>query len=132
VALEGARAWQSQAEEKAQEEEGLRTTLASKAAALAAVNEQLGREGAARQQAETQLPQEQAALAEAWAALEREHLAREEALGQLQQEHTALEGAQAALKQRKDEVLRLNRELVQISILHEDLRQPQGAGGHSP
>jgi hypothetical protein len=50
-------------------------------------------------------------------------LAREEALGQLQQERTALEGAPATLKQREDEVSRLNGELVQISISHEDLRQ---------
>jgi hypothetical protein len=55
AALEGARAWQSQAEQKAKEAEGLRTTLASKAAALAAVEEKLRREGATRQQAETQL-----------------------------------------------------------------------------
>jgi hypothetical protein len=44
-------------------------------------------------------------------------------LGRLQQERTALEGAQAAFKQREDEVSRLNGELVQISISHEDLRQ---------
>jgi hypothetical protein len=50
-------------------------------------------------------------------------LAREEVLGRLQQERTALEGAQAALKQREDEVSRLNGELVQLSISHEDLRQ---------
>jgi predicted nucleic acid-binding Zn-ribbon protein len=50
-------------------------------------------------------------------------LAWEEALGRLQQERTTLEGAQAALKQREDEVSRLNGELVQISISHEDLRQ---------
>jgi hypothetical protein len=50
-------------------------------------------------------------------------LAREEALGQLQLESTALEGAQATLKQREDEVSRLNGELVQISISHEDLCQ---------
>jgi chromosome segregation ATPase len=121
--LEGARARESQAEEKAKEAEGLRAALASKAAALAAAEEQLRQEGAARQQAETQLQQEQTALAEAQAALERERLAREEALGQLQQERTALEGAQATLKQREDEVSRLNGELVQISILHKDLRQ---------
>jgi hypothetical protein len=48
---------------------------------------------------------------------------REEAQGQLQLECTALEGAQATLKQRDDDVSRLNRELVQLSILHEDLRQ---------
>jgi chromosome segregation ATPase len=112
AALEGARAWQSQAEEKAKEAERLRTTLASKANTLATAEEQLRQEGAARQQAETQLQQEQAALAEARAALERERLAREEALGQLQQERAALEGVQATLKQREDEVLRLNRELV--------------------
>jgi hypothetical protein len=50
-------------------------------------------------------------------------LAREEALGRLQQERTALEGAQAALKQREDEASKLKRELVQLSISHEDLRQ---------
>jgi chromosome segregation ATPase len=123
AALEGARAWQSQAEENAKKAEGLRTVLASKAAALTAAEEQLRQEGAARQQAETQLQQDLAALAEARAALERERLVREEALGWLQQERTALEGAQAALKQREDEVSRLNGELVQINISHEDLRQ---------
>jgi chromosome segregation ATPase len=123
VALEGARAWQIQAEEKATEAEGLRTTLADRVATLITVKEQLRLEGAARQQAETQLLQEQAALAEAQAELEWERLVREEALGQLQQERTTLDGAQAALKQREDEVSRLNGELVQISISHEDLRQ---------
>jgi predicted nucleic acid-binding Zn-ribbon protein len=49
-------------------------------------------------------------------------LAREEALGRLQQERTALEGAQAALKQREAEASKLKRELVQLSISHEDLR----------
>jgi septal ring factor EnvC (AmiA/AmiB activator) len=44
-------------------------------------------------------------------------------VGQLQQERTALEGAQAALKEREDEMSRLNGELVQISISHEDLCQ---------
>jgi hypothetical protein len=63
AALEGARVWQSQTEEKAREVEGLRTTLVSKADALAAAEEQLRQEGAARHQAETQLQQEQAALA---------------------------------------------------------------------
>jgi hypothetical protein len=53
--------------------------------------------------------------------LKQERLAREEALAQLQQERTALEGAQATLKQREDEVASLNRELVPISISHEDL-----------
>jgi predicted RNase H-like nuclease (RuvC/YqgF family) len=50
-------------------------------------------------------------------------LAREEALGRLQQERTALEGAQAALKQREDEASKFNRELVQLNISHENLRQ---------
>jgi transposase len=47
-------------------------------------------------------------------------MAREEALGQLQRERAALEEARATLKQ---QVSRLNGELVQISISHEDLRQ---------
>jgi hypothetical protein len=49
-------------------------------------------------------------------------LAREEALGRPQQEHTTLEGVQATLKQREDEALKLNGDLVQLSVLHEDLR----------
>jgi hypothetical protein len=82
AALEGVRSWQSQAEKKAKEADGLRTTLASKADALAATEEQLRQEGAAHQWAETELHQEQATLAEARAALEWEHLEREEAQGQ--------------------------------------------------
>jgi chromosome segregation ATPase len=68
VTLEGVQAWQSQAE-------GLRTTLADKAAALTTAEEQLRQEQAAHQQAETQLQQERAALTDERAALEREHLA---------------------------------------------------------
>jgi hypothetical protein len=47
AALKGARAWQSQAEERAKEAEGLRTTLAEKAAVLAVAEEQLRQEQAA-------------------------------------------------------------------------------------
>jgi exonuclease VII small subunit len=50
-------------------------------------------------------------------------MAREEALGQLQRERAALKEARATLKQREEEVSKLNGELVQISISHEDLRQ---------
>jgi predicted nuclease with TOPRIM domain len=50
-------------------------------------------------------------------------MAREEALGRLQQKRSTLEEARAALKKQKDEVSRLNGELVQISISHEDHRQ---------
>jgi hypothetical protein len=39
--LEGARSWQSQAEEKAKEAELLRTSLADKAASLASTEERL-------------------------------------------------------------------------------------------
>jgi hypothetical protein len=53
--LEGARAWQSQAEEKAKEAEELRTSLADKAASLTTTEEQLRQERVARQQAEAQL-----------------------------------------------------------------------------
>jgi chromosome segregation ATPase len=123
AALEGAGAWKSQAEERAKEAEELRASLANKAAAVIMAKEQLRQERVARQEAEGQLQQERAALAEAWAMLERERLAREEALGRLQQERAALEGAQAALKRRKDEASKLNGELVQLSISHEDLCQ---------
>jgi chromosome segregation ATPase len=121
--LEGACAWQSQAEEKANEAEELRTSLADKASSLASTEEQLRQERVTRQQAEAQLQQDWTTLAEAWDALEREHLAREEAQGRLQHGCAALEGAQATLKQRDEEVLRLNRELTQLSVSHEDLRQ---------
>jgi hypothetical protein len=52
VALEGACAWRSQAEERAKEAEGLRTSLADKAAALATTEDRLRQEQVARQQAE--------------------------------------------------------------------------------
>jgi chromosome segregation ATPase len=122
AALEGARAWQSQAEEKAKEAEGLKTSLADKAVVLATAKEQLRQEQDAYQQAEAQLQQERAALVEA-RAHERELLAREEALGRLQQEHTTLEGAQATLKQREDEASKLNGELVQLNVSPADTRQ---------
>jgi hypothetical protein len=47
--LEGARSWQSQAEEKAKEAEQLRANLADKVASLATVEEQLQQEQSARQ-----------------------------------------------------------------------------------
>jgi hypothetical protein len=50
-------------------------------------------------------------------------MAREEALGQLQRERTALEEARASLKKQEQEVSRLNGELVQLNISHEDQRQ---------
>jgi chromosome segregation ATPase len=81
--LEGARAWQSQAEERAKEAEGLRTSLANKVAALSTTGEQLRQEQVARQRVEAQLQQKRTALAEARAALKRERLGREEAQGQL-------------------------------------------------
>jgi hypothetical protein len=121
--LEGVRSWQSQAEEKAKEAELLRASLADKAASLASTEERLQREQDARQQAGAQLQQERAALADARVALECERLAREEAEGQLQLERATLEGAQATLKQRDEEISRLNGELTQISVSHEDLRQ---------
>jgi hypothetical protein len=53
--LEGARAWQSQAEERSKEAEELRTSLVDQAASLATMEEQLRQERVARQQAEAQL-----------------------------------------------------------------------------
>jgi chromosome segregation ATPase len=107
-----------------EETEGLKTVLADKAVTLTAAEKQLRQERAARQEVEGQLQQERAALVEARAALEQERMAREEALGHLQRERAALEGAWATLKQEEEEeVSRINGELVQISILHEDLRK---------
>jgi chromosome segregation ATPase len=56
--LEGARAWQSQAEKRAKEAEEVRTSLADKAASLATTEKPLWQERVARQQAEAQLQQE--------------------------------------------------------------------------
>jgi chromosome segregation ATPase len=53
--LEGARSWQSQAEEKAKEAEQLRVELAKRATALATAEGQLQQEQSARQQAEAGL-----------------------------------------------------------------------------
>jgi hypothetical protein len=121
--LEKARSWQGQAEERAREAEELKASLADKAAAVVAAEEQLRQERAARQEAESQLQQERAAHIEARAALERERLAREEALGQLQQERAALEGARASLKEQEDDVSKLDGELIVLSISHEDQRR---------
>jgi chromosome segregation ATPase len=118
-----ARAQLQQGRTALEETEGLKTALADKAAALTAAEEQLRQGRAARQEAEGQLQQEWVDLVEARAALEQEHMAQEEALGQLQRERAALEEAWVTLKQQQEEVTRLNGELVQISISHEDLRQ---------
>jgi chromosome segregation ATPase len=77
--LEGARAWRSEAEEKAKEVKQLRTNLADKTVSLTSTEEQLRQERDACQQTEAQLQQERTAFAEARATLERERLAREEA-----------------------------------------------------
>jgi hypothetical protein len=50
-------------------------------------------------------------------------MARKEAQGQLQREHAALEKAQATLKLQDEDVMRLNRELAQLSVSYEDQRQ---------
>jgi hypothetical protein len=87
------------------------------------MEEQLRQEQGAHQQAEAQLQQVRTILAEAQAALERECMAREQAQGLHQQERAALEKAQATLKVWDDEVMRLNRELNQLSVSYEDQRQ---------
>jgi hypothetical protein len=84
----------------------LKAALAAKAAA---VEEQLRLERAARRDAESQLQQERAAFVDARAALEREH--------------AALEGARTSLKKREDEVLKLDGELIALSISNEDQRR---------
>jgi hypothetical protein len=105
----------SQAEERAREAEGrakeaeeLKAALAAKAAAVT-VEGQLQQERAAHQGAEGQLQQERATLVEARTALEREH--------------AALEVAQASLKEREDEVLKLDGELITLSMSNEDQRR---------
>jgi chromosome segregation ATPase len=98
-----------EAEQRAKEAEELKATLAAKAAAIVAAEEQLRQERAARQEAEGQLQQERAALVDARTALEREH--------------AALERVQASLKEREDEVSKLDGELIALSISNEDQRR---------
>jgi regulator of replication initiation timing len=97
--LQEAQAQQSQAEErarvaeqKAKEAVELRATLNAKVAALVTAEEQLRQERAARQEAE----------------------------GQLQQERTARETAQKSLEERDADVLRLDGELIALSIANVD------------
>jgi predicted nucleic acid-binding Zn-ribbon protein len=107
--LRGARAQQSQAEEraraleqKAKEADDLKAALDAKAAALAVAENLLLQEHTARQGAEGQLQQERAALADARSALEQERVARE--------------AAQKSLEGRNAEFSKLEGELVVLSI----------------
>jgi chromosome segregation ATPase len=98
------RAWE--AEQRAKEAEELKAALAAKVTAVAAPEEQLRQERAARQEAEGQLQQERAALVDARSALEREH--------------AALERAQMSLEEREAEVSKLDGELTVLSISNAD------------
>jgi chromosome segregation ATPase len=107
--LEGAQAQQRQVEERAhaleqraKEAHDLKAALDAKVAALAAAEDQLLQERAARQGAEGRLQQEQAALADARSALERERVARE--------------AAQMSLEDRNTEFSKLEGELMVLSI----------------
>jgi chromosome segregation ATPase len=95
-----------EAEQRAKEAEELKVALVAKVAAVAAAEEQLRQERAARQEAEGQLQQERAALADARSALEREH--------------AALERAQKSLEERDAEVSKLDGELIALSISNAD------------
>jgi chromosome segregation ATPase len=95
-----------EAEQKAKEADELKAALTAKVVAVAAAEEQLRQERAARQEAKGQLQQERAALADARSTLERER--------------AALERAQASLKEREDEVSKLDGELIAHSISNAD------------
>jgi chromosome segregation ATPase len=107
--LQGAQAQQRQAEERvralelrAKEDDDLKAALDAKVAALAATEDQLPQERAARQGAEGRLQQEQAALADARSVLERER--------------AACEAAQMSLDDRNTEFSKLEGELMVLSI----------------
>jgi chromosome segregation ATPase len=107
--LQGAQAQQRQAEERARaleqrakEADDLKAALDAKVAALAAAEDQLLQERAARQGAEERLQQEQATLADARSTLEWEHVARE--------------AAQMSLEDRNTEFSKLEGELMVLSI----------------
>jgi chromosome segregation ATPase len=95
-----------EAEQRAKEAEELKAALAAKVAAVAAAEEQLRQERAARQEAEGQLQQERSALADARSALEREH--------------ATLEEARTSLKEREADVSKLDGELIALSISNAD------------
>jgi chromosome segregation ATPase len=95
-----------EAEQRAKEAKELKAALAVKVAAVAAAEEQLRHERAARQEAEGQLQQERAALVDARSVLEREH--------------AALERAQASLEERDVGVWKLDGELIALSISNAD------------
>jgi hypothetical protein len=90
------------AEQRAKEADELKVTLDAKVAALAITEDRLLQEHIARQGAEGQLQQEQAALADTRSALERERIAREV--------------VQKSLEERNAEFLKLEGELVVLSI----------------
>jgi chromosome segregation ATPase len=111
--LQEAQAQQSRAEEraraaeqKAKEADELKATLNAKVAALATAEDQLRQERTARKEAEGQLQQERLALADARSALERERTARKT--------------AQKSLAERDADVLRLDGELIALSIANAD------------
>jgi hypothetical protein len=95
-----------EAEQRAKEAEELKAALTAKVAAVAAAEEQLRQERAARQEAEGQLQQERAALADARSVLEREH--------------AALKEARTSLKEREADVSKLDGELITLSISNAD------------
>jgi chromosome segregation ATPase len=95
-----------EAEQRAKEAEELKAALAAKVTAVAAAEEQLQQERAARQEVEGQLQQERAALVDARSALERER--------------AALERAQKSLEEWDAEVSKLDGELIALSISNAD------------
>jgi chromosome segregation ATPase len=114
--LQEAQAQQSQAEEraraaeqKAKEADELKAALDAKVDALATAEDQLRQERAAREEVEGQLQQEQTALTGARAALE--------------QDRSAHEAAQKSLEERDADVLRLDGELIVLSIANADQEQ---------
>jgi uncharacterized coiled-coil protein SlyX len=90
------------AEQRAKEADELKATLNAKVAALSIAEDQLLQERTACQGTEGQLQQERAALADARSVLERERTARE--------------AAQKSLEERNVEFLKLEGELVVLSI----------------
>jgi hypothetical protein len=95
-----------EAEQRAKKAEEWKATLAAKVGAVAAVEEQLRQERAARQETEGQLQQERATLIDARSALEREH--------------AALERARTSQEEQEAEVSKLDGELIALSISNAD------------
>jgi chromosome segregation ATPase len=115
MALEDAQARLAQAEQRAQEVEGLTSAFKEKSDAVVAVEGQVQEERTAREGAQTQLALRDAALAEAQTQLERERKALEVVYAQLSQATRKIHEAEYA-------GAAIEETWSQLQLAHEELK----------